>query len=208
MLPGQCPERGHPLVLDEEKPLVYYLYLRKHGDQERDYNYFVMTPEYYSTGNANYRDVNQNRREYVFLHPEIRDYDVKFFVNLLQADGYNPLVINGVKYRLKNIDVKMLEDLVDKPELLAEFLRDPFTPGKLLMFIEEKGIRLKVPEDEFLRGLIKQCEEEVDAVHGEGFWVDHWTYNLDLIESYLGVYPERKRDLLSETVATHTTTTR
>ncbi len=187
---------GYPLVLDEEKPLVYYLYLRKHGDQERDYNYFVMTPEYYSTGNANYRDVNQNRREYVFLHPEIRDYDVKFFVNLLQTDGYNPLVINGVKYRLKNIDVKMLEDLVDKPELLAEFLREPFTPGKLSMFIEEKGIRLKVPDDEFLRRLIKHCEEEVDAVHGEGFWVDHWTYNLDLIESYLGVYPERKRDLL------------
>ena len=28
---------------------------------------------------------------------------------------------------------------------------------------------------------------------GEGYWVDHWTYNLDLIESYLAVYPEEKR---------------
>jgi len=187
---------GHPLVLDEEKPIVYYLYLRKHGDQERDYNYFVMTPEYFSTGNANYRDVNQNRREYVFLHPEIRDYDLKFFVNLIQADGYNPLVINGVKYRFKASDHSFLKELVDDSEQLAEFLKNPFTPGKLLMFLEEKGIRLKVSEEEFLREIIKHCDEEVEAVHGEGFWVDHWTYNLDLIESYLGVYPDRKRELL------------
>ena len=24
---------------------------------------------------------------------------------------------------------------------------------------------------------------------GEGYWVDHWTYNLDLIESYLSIFP-------------------
>ena len=187
---------GYPVVFDREKPLVYYLYLRKHGDQERDYNYFVMTPEYYSTGNAIYRDVNQNRREYVFLHPEIRDYDVKFFVNLIQADGYNPLVINGVKYRFKAEDAGFLKEIVDEPGQLEEFLRKPFTPGKLLMFLEEKGIRPKVSYEEFLREVIKHCDEEVDAVHGEGFWVDHWTYNLDLIESYLGVYPDRKKELL------------
>ncbi len=197
---------GYPVVLDREKPLVYYLYPRKHGDQERDYNYFVMSPEYYSTGNANYRDVNQNRREYVFLHPEVQDYDVKFFVNLIQADGYNPLVINGVKYRLKAKDTGFLKELVDDPSHVEEFLRDPFTPVKLLMFLEEKGIRLKVSEEEFLREVIKHCEEEVDAVHGEGFWVDHWTYNLDLIESYLGVYPDRK-NFFSMTTVIHTTTT-
>ena len=64
------------------------------------------------------------------------------------------------------------------------------------MSIEDKGIKLKVPEEEFLKQLLKHCEEEIDAVHGEGFWVDHWTYNLDLIESYLGIYPDKKKELL------------
>ncbi|WP_232460917.1 cellobiose phosphorylase [Thermococcus gorgonarius] len=189
---------GYPLLLEEENPFVYYIYLRKHGDQERDYNYFVLVPEYYSTGNGNFRDVNQNRRENVFFHPEIRDYDVKFFMNLIQADGYNPLVINGVKYRMKAERMDFLKELVDNPEPLEEFLKEPFTPGRLMMFVEEKGIDLKVSEEEFLRRVLEHCEEEVDAVHGEGYWCDHWTYNLDLIESYLGVYPEKKRELLFE----------
>ncbi|MBC7108890.1 cellobiose phosphorylase [Pyrococcus woesei] len=189
---------GYPIVLNEEKPFVYYLYLRKHGDQERDYNYFVLTPEYYSTGNGNYRDVNQNRRENVFFHPEIGNYDIRFFMSLIQADGYNPLVINGVKYHLVSEDTSFLEDLVDKPEVLSEALKEPFTPGRLLMFMEENNIKLKVSEEEFLRTLLKHCEEEIDAVHGEGYWCDHWTYNLDLIESYLGIYPDKKRELLFE----------
>lgn len=32
----------------------------------------------------------------------------------------------------------------------------------------------------------------------EGYWCDHWTYNLDLIESYLTVFPEKKNELLFE----------
>ncbi|WP_225807811.1 hypothetical protein [Thermococcus bergensis] len=117
-------------------------------------------------------------------------------MSLIQADGYNPLVINGVKYHLKTEDLSFLNGLVDDPEPLIEFLKEPFTPGKLLMFMEERGIKLKVSEEEFLRALLKRCDEEIDAVHGEGYWCDHWTYNLDLIESYLGVYPEKKKELL------------
>jgi hypothetical protein len=141
--------------------------------------------------------VNQNRRENVFFHPEIGSYDVKFFMNLIQADGYNPLSINGVRYHFKG-DAGVLSELVDKPEELLEALREPFTPGRLLMFMEDKGINLKVQEGEFFQRLLEHSEEEVDAVHGEGFWCDHWTYNLDLIESYLSIYPEKKGRLLFE----------
>jgi len=67
---------GYPVVLREGKDrLVYHIYSRKHGDLERDYNYFVLLPEYYSSGNANYRDVNQNRREDVVFHPEVGNYN-------------------------------------------------------------------------------------------------------------------------------------
>jgi len=101
-----------------------------------------------------------------------------------------------VKYHCRNIGLETLRELVDRPGELLEYLKQPVTPGRLLMYLEEKGIKLKVSEEVFLEEIIKYCEEEVDAVHGEGFWIDHWTYNLDLIESYLGVYPEKKRELL------------
>ena len=29
-----------------------------------------------------------------------------------------------------------------------------------------------------------------------GFWADHWTYTLDLVENYLVVFPEKEEELL------------
>ncbi|MFN3692351.1 MAG: cellobiose phosphorylase, partial [Fervidobacterium sp.] len=190
---------GYPLVFDNGKK-VYHIYSRKHGDLERDYNYFVLLPEYYSSGNANYRDVNQNRRSDVFFNPSVERFNVKFFLNLIQVDGYNPLVINGVRYRLKDVDELFLSDLVksaDEVGKLAEFFeKDVFTPGKLLTFIEREGIELNVREEEFLARVISKASQEIDAVHGEGLWTDHWTYNLDLVESYLEVYPDKEEEFL------------
>jgi hypothetical protein len=37
-----------------------------------------------------------------------------------------------------------------------------------------------------------------EAEHGEGFWTDHWAYNLDALESYLGIYPEKLKELVFE----------
>ncbi|MBZ4663884.1 MAG: hypothetical protein JG776_1599 [Caloramator sp.] len=188
---------GYPVVFNNgDKTFVYYMYSRKHGDLERDYNYFSLQPEYYSSGNGNYRDVNQNRRNDVFFRPEVKSYNIKTFMNLIQADGYNPLVINGVKYRVKTNDLNFVDELVEEGNTLKEFLTNSFTPGKLFTFIEQKNIKLKVSEEELLKRIMENVEEEVDAVHGEGFWTDHWTYNLDLIENYLEVYPDKKRDLL------------
>jgi hypothetical protein len=45
---------GWPMLLgDEQAPAVYHIYSRKHGDLERDYNYFYVAAEPYSQGNAN-----------------------------------------------------------------------------------------------------------------------------------------------------------
>ncbi|MDO6356055.1 cellobiose phosphorylase [Caloramator sp. CAR-1] len=188
---------GYPLILKNgDKPLVYYMYSRKHGDLERDYNYFSLEPEYYSSGNGNYRDINQNRRNDVFFNPEVKSYNIKIFMNLIQADGYNPLVINGVKYRIKANSLDFIDELAEDTDKLKEILSNPFTPGRLITFIEQRNIKLKVSQEEFLTKIMENAEEEIDAVHGEGFWTDHWTYNLDLIENYLEVYPDKKRDLL------------
>lgn len=48
----------------------------------------------------------------------------------------------------------------------------------------------------FTAKVICAAYSEPSAEFSEGYWCDHWTYNLDLIESYLAVYPEKKEELL------------
>ena len=51
---------GYPMLLGNNK--LYYVYSRKHGDLERDYNYFSMLPEFFSQGNGNFRDVIKTKQ--------------------------------------------------------------------------------------------------------------------------------------------------
>ena len=121
------------------KGKIIYVYNRKHGDLERDYNNFVLEPEFYSQGNGNFRDVCQNRRNSVWVNPAVGTKDIKDFYNLIQLDGFNPLIVKG----------------------------------------DSKGHPLFV-----------------EAEHGEGYWIDHWTYTLDLVKSYLALFPEKKSALI------------
>jgi hypothetical protein len=179
---------------------VFYLYSRKHGDLERDYNRFSIQPSYFSQGNGNYRDVNQNRRCDVWFNPNIGEENIVSFFNLLQSDGYNPLVVKGDKFELKDPnsfkDVLLSLMSAQDTELLLAFLRHAFNPGELIFFLEEHGITLNVSEDQFLNIILSHSCKNQEAEHGEGFWTDHWTYNLDLLESYLGVYPEKLKEIV------------
>ncbi len=83
---------GLPRVFGEcENKKVHYLYSRKHGDPERDYNFFNISPEFYSQGNGNFRDVNQNRRNDILLNPEVGTVNLEMFYSLVELDGYKPL---------------------------------------------------------------------------------------------------------------------
>ena len=188
---------GYPEVF--QNGTVFYLYSRKHGDLERDYNKFALQPTYLSQGNGNYRDMNQNRRNDLWFNPNIQDENIIFFMNLIQADGFNPLVVKPESFLIKdNLDLqKLLETAAKKNDIdvLSPFLKKPFTPGELIFFIEENEIVLNTSYDNFL-DLVLSCALKIqEAEHGEGFWTDHWTYNLDLIDSYLGLYPEKTNEL-------------
>jgi len=189
-----CPKKSN------SQQNVFYLYGRKHGDLERDYNKFQLQPSYFSQGNGNYRDMNQNRRCNVWFNPDIKDEDVLTFFNLLQTDGFNPLVVKGMSFALQDAaDLKMaLEDLVEKKDIsnIISFLNKPFTPGDVILFMKENKIKLKVSDDQFLDILVSYSVPQQEAEHGEGFWTDHWTYNLDLLESYLGIYPEKLKEII------------
>ena len=191
---------GLPVTVDKDSASVAYVYSRKHGDLERDYNRFVTQPTYFSEGNGNYRDVNQNRRNDVFFNPDLGDSNIIQFFNLLQLDGYNPLIVKGVRYYIK--DNSNISKIVNKylgkegKESLSKFLSKPFFIGELFMFIEEEGIKIKSKREDFVKDAISLCEKQEEAEHGEGFWSDHWTYNLDLLESYLALFPERAKEIL------------
>ncbi|MBI4597434.1 MAG: cellobiose phosphorylase [Candidatus Omnitrophica bacterium] len=168
-----------------------YVFGRKHGDLERDYNQFVVPATPFSQGNANYRDVNQNRRTDAWFYPQVGESTLIAMFNLLQADGFNPLIYKGLRF------LAPAEELHRYPAL-GKILSKPFTPGELLDHISRCDVKLSEPPEQFLPRIIARARAVEDAEHGEGFWTDHWTYNLDLLESYLALYPDRLRALLLE----------
>lgn len=157
--------RGGMPVTVGGKP--YYVFSRKHGDPERDYNFFQLEPKPYSSGNGNFRDVAQNRRNDVFITPQCGDFNVKYFFSLLQADGYNPLSVLGVRYACE---------------------QGKFTLGDavLKLGLDEQSL------DEFVRN----CEPVYEASFSEGYWTDHFVYLIDLLTAYLGVYPDKKEEIM------------
>lgn len=192
---------GFPHTLQGRRgKAVLHLYSRKHGDLERDYNDYRLTPTPYSQGNGNFRDVNQNRRSDVWFNPEVGDGNVRQFYDLIQLDGFNPLVIKELRFAVA--------DPSRRDEILAEYLGPqnvatvggylaaPFTPGDLMVFLNAQGIAVKSDPDAFIGDLLSVSAKLYGTEHAEGYWTDHWTYNLDLLENYLALYPERRRQLL------------
>ena len=164
--------------------MSYHLYSRKHGDPERDYNFFVLEPKYFSQGNGNYRDVLQNRRNDNFFYENVKDFNIKYFGNIIQPDGYNPLSIEGVKFTYKGSNQEYKSKL---PQL--------FTPGEAVELLLSKGLSNEKAYLE-LREILSNSHYEYIINYGEGFWQDHFTYVLDLIENYLRIYPDKEKELL------------
>ncbi len=193
---------GIPFVMGKgENKAVVHLFSRKHGDPERDYNFFSIAGEYYSQGNGNYRDVCQNRRNDVFFNPAIGDFNVRHFYSLVQMDGYNPLEIRPCTFVIpeqnKQAAEKLTAEHVEDPEgRIAGVLAGPFTPGQITNIIAAHQLQVTGDEEELVNGLIELGREQVEAGFGEGYWSDHWDYNLDLVENYLLVYPDRRESLL------------
>lgn len=183
---------GYPIRVGNGKH-TFYVYSRKHGDLEREYNFFQVDSTNYSQGNSNFRDVNQNRRNDVYFFPFIKDSGIKTFFRLLQLDGFNPLVLNGARFRLKDREAAdhILKRYLKPAECskAAACLKTVFTPGGFLNALEQNGIAVENIEA-FINDLLEVCSKEEAATFQEGYWVDHWTYNNDLLEQYLQVYPD------------------
>jgi hypothetical protein len=187
---------GLPINLGNK---IMYLYYRKHGDMERDYNDFKLMPTYFSQGNGNYRDINQNRRNDIFFNPDLAEDNILRFYNLIQLDGFNPLVVFSSKFFVKSQTVaeKIInKHVVDPPPWLLAAVSQPFMLGSLLKTLDEIETKFKTSKQDLAQALINAADIEESAVHHEGFWIDHFSYNTDLLESFACIYPERVQEIL------------
>ena len=186
---------GYPIQLGNN---TYHLYSRRHGDLERDYNFFTIAPEYYSQGNGNFRDVCQNRRLDVAFHPEVKRANIYQFLDLIQLDGYNPLSINGATFLCNNVD--LIDDVLRKynvdSSLIVDYITTPFTPGQVMYQLQSFPFISGDELMEVFEVIMSNATLQANAQFGEGYWTDHFTYVLDLIENYVGIYPDELDDFL------------
>ncbi|MDE7299846.1 MAG: cellobiose phosphorylase [Lachnospiraceae bacterium] len=199
---------GYPyLFAGEGRKNIVHLFSRKHGDPERDYNFFSISGEYYSQGNGNFRDVCQNRRSDVFFHPEIGDFNIFSFFSFIQADGYNPLEIRPCTFLVEEKNAERVEKLVEEQVQgdtteLTKLLKGKFTPGQICTVMAEHGMTMSSEgalssEEAFVSRILELSSEQLEAGFGEGYWSDHWDYLMDLVENYLLIFPDKKKELLT-----------
>lgn len=182
---------GFPISLTNDDKNTYYVYSRKHGDMERDYNSFQIPSNYYSSGPGNFRDVLQNRRSDLYLYPFVKDYNIKTFFNLIQIDGQNPLNVAPNYFTLNE---EYNEDCLEKEYL--EKLKKGYYPSELYAHL--KSVICECCVDRIFEDIINNSSQHTKANFAEGYWVDHWTYLVDLLENYRSIYPDKINDLLLE----------
>lgn len=193
---------GYPYVLNKDgNKSIIHLFSRKHGDPERDYNFFSIAAEYYSQGNGNFRDVSQNRRNDVFFNKDVGEFNVKTFFSLVQADGYNPLEVRPSLFNVKEgkeeeVKTYVADSINGDAEAIQKLVAGKFTPGQISNTIAKLQLDLKLDDGDFIASILDNCDQNIEAGFGEGYWSDHWDYNMDLVDNYLSVFPDKSDEFL------------
>ncbi len=192
---------GIPRLTPSSKgPKPHYLFARRHGDLERDYNHFELPATPLSSGPGNFRDICQNRRSDIWFYPEVSDLEIRMFAELLRPDGYNPLAVVGYRWVLRQeLDVTALCPILEDgvADDLTRLLRSGFRPGELLHWLAANDVRLQDPI-EFADHVLRHCDAELVADgHDGGYWIDHWTYITDLLEAFAALFPDRIVNVLA-----------
>ncbi len=186
---------------DGDKTASVYLYSRKHGDLERDYNHFKFENSILSAGEGNFRDVNQNRRCDLFFNPFLQRKNIRTFFSLQRADGYNPLIVKPEKYIFssKSLFLRAFKGVIPSSLIEEAWLlcSKEFSLSGVAGWLNRKKISFNIIEKAVYR-ILSQAVEIESADFGEGFWIDHWTYNLDLVLNYLSLFPDEEEPLLFE----------
>ncbi len=187
---------------EDEGVKIYHSFSRIHGDLERDYNAFSIEPAYFSQGPGNYRDIAQNRRNDVTFFPRLGGFNVKEFLSFIQADGYEPLTVEAQVYVFEDADAaeqvaKEVTTDSKSAKIMGDVLKGgAFRPGQLFQLADQLKINRVDDDAKFVNTILAAAEDHSMAVYGQGYWGDHWDYYMDLIESYLSIYPDAEEELM------------
>jgi len=156
-------------------------------------------------GPGNYRDVAQNRRNDVSFIPRVGGFDVKQFLSFIQADGYEPLTVEAIvflyddKVKARKVAAQVTTD-ANSAKILGDILSGgAFRPGQVFSLCEQLNINRTADNDAFIQPILAGAQDRAMAQYGTGYWADHWDYYLDLIEAYLGVFPDKEEALMYDT---------
>ena len=184
---------GKPIFLGDK---FLHVFGRRHGDLERDYNRFTLESTHFSEGDGNFRDVCQNRRNDVIFWPEVEKREIVEFLELIQLDGYNPLEIRPTLFKLMPDQVDKCAGLIgDNAGGLITELKRGLSAGQIWRRLHALGLNA----DDLCNHIVEMCRQVPSSAFEDGYWIDHWTYILDLVENFLKIYPERQHELLFET---------
>jgi hypothetical protein len=127
------------------------------------------------------------------------------FLSFIQADGYEPLTVEAIVFLYPDEDeARAVATKVTTDENSAKVLGDilsggPFRPGQVFSLCEQLNINRTLDNDDFINPILAGAEDRAMAVYGTGYWADHWDYYLDLINAYLGVFPDGEEALMFDT---------
>lgn len=181
---------GKPVMLGDK---LLHIYGRRHGDLERDYNYFRLQASHYSQGDGNFRDICQNRRSDVLLFPEVGESGILEFLSLIQLDGYNPLEVYPMRLVLRPESRSAAAALLRGGEAIIEKLSAGLSVGEL--WRELRAVEYS-DADELTARICPMCDYRPHYEFGDGYWIDHWTYVPELVDNYVKMYPEAREKLL------------
>lgn len=136
----------------------------------------------------------------MFFFPEIGETELRYFFSILQPDGYNPLAIEGCRWRAESLSV--LDGLLpatlsaDARKEIETLVRRDFMPGEIARWAAANLGEME-EQDAFVNALLQRCNARVSyRPPHDGYWIDHWVYLLDLLEAFQGVYPDQLGELL------------
>ena len=147
-----------------------------------------LEPTFFSQGPGNFRDVNQNRRNDVMIHPTVGDFNIRMFLSFVQADGYNPLQVATTNFKVPadRVDALVLElgiiESYDESaggrvgsmaENMKKLLLKPFRIGQLFKDMKTADISFKTERNDFLTKVMVAAEQASAAAYMQnGYWCD------------------------------------
>jgi hypothetical protein len=133
---------------------------------------------------------------------------VKTFLSFIQADGYEPLKVESLLFQLENIDdcIDIATQAVGEADghraqrtALTNMLNAGlFQAGQLFHDMMQQNIELVISRQEFIDIVTAAARAFPSASFVSGFWADHWTYYMDIIDTYLSIYPDWEKRIFFE----------